>query len=91
MQGTYQCLQAVKNFMFLGYLPLTVPCTNLLSTAFGNFPLEFTAGLIIVIFPVQVIKVGLPCIDAEFCGFLLLWVEFGVPIFAVEGTHFVVG
>ena len=72
MQGTYQCLQAVKNFIFLGYLPLTGPCTNLLSADLGSLPLEVTTGLIIVIFPVQVVEVGLPCIEAEFRGFLLL-------------------
>ena len=69
---TYQCLQAVKNFMFLGYLPLTVPCTNLLSAYLGSLPLEVTSGLLFVIFPVQVVKVGLHCIEAEFRGFLLL-------------------
>ena len=36
-----------------------------------------------VIFPVQVIKVGLTCMDAEFCGFLLLWVEIAVHFLAV--------
>ena len=69
---TYKCFQEVKNSMFLGNLPLTVPCTNLLSADLRSLPLEVTTWLIIVIFPVQVVKVGLPCMDAEFRGFLLL-------------------